>query len=92
MTAMPQLLTDLHAATMADGDAPYGMIRDAAIAIQDGKIAWVGSQSDVPTEFDGPTIAGRACRDAGSDRLPHPYRAWRRPRGGVRDAPERGQL
>ena len=53
MTAMPQLLTDLHVATMADGDAPYGMIRDAAIAIQDGKIAWVGPQADVPADFTG---------------------------------------
>ncbi|MCI2393852.1 imidazolonepropionase [Aliiroseovarius sediminis] len=53
MTAMPQLLTDLHVATMADSDAPYGMIRDAAIAIQDGKIAWVGPQADVPAEFAG---------------------------------------
>ncbi|SEW36006.1 imidazolonepropionase [Aliiroseovarius sediminilitoris] len=53
MTAMPQLLTDLHAVTMAGGDAPYGMIRDAVIAIQDGKIAWVGPQTEVPEEFAG---------------------------------------
>ena len=53
MTAMPQLLTDLHAATMAHGDAPYGMIRDAAIAIQDGKLAWVGPQADVPADLTG---------------------------------------
>ncbi len=53
MTAMLQLLTDLHVATMAHGDAPYGMIRDAAIAIQDNKIAWVGPQTDVPADFAG---------------------------------------
>jgi imidazolonepropionase len=53
MTATPQLLTDLHVATMADGSAPYGMIRDAAIAIQDGKIGWVGPQTRVPAEFAG---------------------------------------
>lgn len=53
MTAMLQLLTDLHVATMAHGDAPYGMIRDAAIAIQDGKIAWVGPQTDVPADYAG---------------------------------------
>ena len=55
MTAMLQLLTDLHVATMAhgDGDTPYGVIRDAAIAIQDGKIAWVGPQTDVPADFAG---------------------------------------
>lgn len=53
MTAMPQLLTDLHAVTMADNDAPYGMIRDAAIAVQDGRVAWVGPQADVPADFAG---------------------------------------
>lgn len=53
MTAMLQLLTDLHVASMAHGDVPYGMIRDAAIAIQDGKIAWVGPQTDVPADFAG---------------------------------------
>ncbi|MDE9451988.1 imidazolonepropionase [Aliiroseovarius sp. Z3] len=53
MTAMPQLLTDLHAVTMANNDAPYGMIRDAAIAVQDGRVAWVGPQADMPTEYTG---------------------------------------
>ncbi|MCL3883340.1 imidazolonepropionase [Marivita sp. GX14005] len=51
MTAMPRLLTDLHAATLARGDAPYGMIRDAAIALRDGRIAWVGPQAEVPEDF-----------------------------------------
>lgn len=53
MTSMPQLLTDLHAATMAEGDAPYGTIRDAAIVIQEDKIAWVGRRTDVPAQFTG---------------------------------------
>jgi len=38
------LLTDCHAATMA-GDG-YGAIRDAAIAIADGRIAWIGTTKD----------------------------------------------
>jgi len=53
MTGKPQLLIDLHAATMAGGGAPYGMIRDAAIALQDGRIAWVGPQADLPSTFAG---------------------------------------
>ncbi|MFN3560153.1 MAG: imidazolonepropionase [Brevundimonas sp.] len=41
------LLTDCHVATMA-GDAPYGAIEDAAILIEDGKIAWVGPRAAAP--------------------------------------------
>jgi imidazolonepropionase len=44
--AMDLLLTNLRAATMA-GDN-YGVIEDAAIAIQDGEIAWIGPQADIP--------------------------------------------
>ncbi len=46
-----QLLIDVNAATMADGDEPYGLIRDAAIAIEDGMIAWVGSKQTLPDEY-----------------------------------------
>ncbi len=53
MTAKSQILTDLHAATLSGTDVPYGMIRDAAIVIQDGKIAWVGPQGDVPDTYAG---------------------------------------
>ena len=35
------------------GDAPYGMIEDAAMALQDGRIVWVGPQSELPGRFDG---------------------------------------
>ena len=51
MTDQPQLLIDLHAATLTGTDAPYGMIRDAAIALQDGRIAWVGPRADLPSKF-----------------------------------------
>lgn len=39
------LWINLHLVTMQDG---YGEIRDAAIAVKDGKIAWVGAQADLP--------------------------------------------
>ena len=39
-------------ATM-DGDAPYGLLPDGAVAVADGLIAWVGAASDVPTAFEG---------------------------------------
>jgi len=42
------LLTDAHIATMRAGAADYGVIEDGAIALVDGKIAWIGPQSELP--------------------------------------------
>ena len=43
---MPDLvITNVHLATMVAG---YGERRDAAIAVQDGRIAWLGAQEDAP--------------------------------------------
>jgi imidazolonepropionase len=48
MTAAWDLLyTNVHLATMAD-DEGYGEIRDAAIAVKDGRIAWLGERSALP--------------------------------------------
>ncbi len=41
------LLTDCHAATMEPG-TPYGAIRDAAIAIEGERVAWVGPANACP--------------------------------------------
>ncbi len=47
-----QLWIDVNIATMAPGsDIQYGAIKDAAIAVKDGKIAWLGQKKDLP-EFD----------------------------------------
>lgn len=46
-----ELLTDLHAATMVSGAAPYGMIEDAAIAVEGGRIRWVGPAADAPQAY-----------------------------------------
>ena len=43
------LLTDCRAATMADTGMAYGAIEDAAIALQGGKISWVGRRSELPS-------------------------------------------
>ncbi len=51
------LFTNVHLATMVGG--AYGEMRDAAIAVQDGRIAWIGARADAPparTVHDG---AGR---------------------------------
>lgn len=42
------LLTDCDAATMTAAGAPYGLIRDAAIAIEGERIAWIGKARDLP--------------------------------------------
>jgi len=42
------LLTDAHIATMAAAAPGYGEISDAALAISDGKIAWIGAQNELP--------------------------------------------
>lgn len=43
-----RLITDCHVAAMTEGGEPYGAIEDAAILIQDGRIAWVGARADLP--------------------------------------------
>ncbi len=51
MQARDHLFTDLHAATMVEAANAYGLIEDAAIAAVDGRIAWVGPQTELPAEF-----------------------------------------
>ncbi|BAJ04248.1 imidazolonepropionase [Shewanella violacea] len=47
-----QVWIDVNVATMSPSvSAPYGAITDAAIAVKEGKIVWVGPRSELP-EFD----------------------------------------
>jgi len=46
------LLIGGHAATLAPGGEAYGAVRDAAIGLADGRIAWVGPRSDLPGRPD----------------------------------------
>jgi len=39
------LLSNVHLATMDNG---YGVLHDAALAIKDGRIAWIGARHDAP--------------------------------------------
>jgi len=54
------LITDANIATMNPAiDAPYGAIENGAIAVKDGKIAWLGKQAELP-KFDAlatPTVS-----------------------------------
>jgi len=42
------LLSDAHIATMAANAPGYGEISDAALAMRDGRIAWIGSREELP--------------------------------------------
>ena len=42
------ILTNLQAATMLEKSDPYGLIQDAAVVLEQGRIAWVGPRADLP--------------------------------------------
>ncbi len=47
-----ELWTNCRAATMqADANQPYGLIDDAAIVVEDGRIAWIGARDALPAEL-----------------------------------------
>ena len=51
------LIHNVHLATMEDG---YGEVRDAAIAVKNGRIAWLGSGAALPAS-SAVTIDGDGC-------------------------------
>jgi len=58
---------EAHLATMAPNVgqwAPYGAIRDGAIAAKDGRIAWVGARADLPGAPESLARDVRACDGA----------------------------
>jgi imidazolonepropionase len=46
------LWINLNAATMSDNAKDFGIIKNAAIGITDGKIAWIGAAKDLPGKPD----------------------------------------
>ncbi|NKB27832.1 MAG: imidazolonepropionase [Rhodobacteraceae bacterium] len=47
----PCVISGITAATMVPGDAPYGLLEQAAIVVRDGMVDWVGPLADLPAEF-----------------------------------------
>jgi imidazolonepropionase len=47
MTPVPLLHVNCRAATLS-GDAPYGLIEDAAILVEGGLIRWIGPRAEAP--------------------------------------------
>jgi imidazolonepropionase len=43
-----RLWLNVHLATMAPGGPPYGAVEHGALAIERGRIAWLGPMADLP--------------------------------------------
>ncbi|MFC6491198.1 imidazolonepropionase, partial [Nitratireductor sp. GCM10026969] len=56
------VLTQAKLATMAPSGAPYGLVEDAAIAIEDGRIRWAGPREDLPAKWVRAEQTGLAGR------------------------------
>ena len=54
------LWVNVHIATMAEQDG-YGAISDGAIAVRDGRIAWLGLRDALPPHSAATTHDGRGC-------------------------------
>ena len=50
VTTFDLLLTDVHLATMRDANG-FGVIRDGAVGISNGEIAWIGPARDLPRDI-----------------------------------------
>jgi imidazolonepropionase len=48
MPTWDSLWTNVNLATMTEGGTPYGAVENGALAIADGRIAWVGAAADLP--------------------------------------------
>jgi len=46
-----QLLTHCHVASMDARKSGFGLIENAALAYEDGRIVWVGSAGDLPSQY-----------------------------------------
>jgi len=46
-----RVFTHCKAATLVAGATGYGLVEDAAIAVQGGRISWVGDASDLPQDY-----------------------------------------
>lgn len=67
MSSPQKLLTNLDLASMVAGAGAYGLLEDAAIAVDEGRIAWCGRGDSVPSQYAGwhqEDLAGRVVTPA----------------------------
>ncbi len=57
MPSWDLMLTNARIATMQENDVAYGVIDSGAIGIADGKIAWVGSESELTSSVNCKTLS-----------------------------------
>lgn len=62
------------------GPTPLGVVEDAAVVVEQGRVAWVGKASEAPEQVDGPRIdaEGRAAIPGFVDSHAHPVFAGER--------------
>ena len=49
MASESQVFTNCTLATMQPGSAPYGLLENAAFAVENGQFTWVGATGDAPS-------------------------------------------
>jgi imidazolonepropionase len=59
MPSWDSLWTNVHVATMAEAHAPYGAVRAGALAVRDGRIAWLGAEAELPHRDAATLVDGR---------------------------------
>ena len=57
--SLDSLWLDCHLATM-EGDQPYGIVREGALGVRDGRIIWLGESAELPP--DAEERAGKVYR------------------------------
>ena len=62
MAEWDALWINANLATMRPGGKAYGAIHEGALAVRDGRIAWIGREADLPAV---PTRSARRVHDAG---------------------------
>ncbi|MFP3929264.1 MAG: imidazolonepropionase [Desulfobacteraceae bacterium] len=58
------LYVNAHLATMTPGREPYGRITQGAVAVQGGRIAWVGRQQGLPRQIESAAHNRHDCHGA----------------------------